>query len=225
MSLATFRKYAKWTNPNLSNRRKRLKKRWKGLRAHASKQILHMDVTIFRPSDHSRVYIYLIMDNFSRAIMGWKVSLQYSSEIALENLKEVCDKYCLLNSNVQLVVDDGPENNGSVNDFFSIPGRQFKKLIAQVDILQSNSMIEAANKRIKYDYLFTKELLDFEVVKVYIASAIESFNNKPLNVLTAYTPLEVLEGAIPDKNRFKAQTRIAVQERKLANKQHVCCVL
>ena len=92
---------------------------------------------------------------------------------------------------MQLLVDDGPENNGAVNDFLSIPVTQFKKIIAQVDILQSNSMIEAANKRIKYDYLFTKELLDFEAVKVYISNAIESFNNKPLNVLTAYTPLEV----------------------------------
>src|SRR5205823_13323464 len=154
------RKYAKWTNPNLSHRRKRLKKCWDGLRAKAAKQILHMDVTIFRPSDHSRAYIYLIMDNFSRAILGWKASFQYSSEIALENLKEVCDKYCLLNSNVQLLVDDGPENNGRVNDFLSTPGMQLKKLIAQVDIRQSNSMIEAANKRMKYDYLFTKELLD-----------------------------------------------------------------
>ena len=126
---------------------------------------------------------------------------------------------------MQLVVDDGPENNGSVNDFFSTPGIQFKKLIAQVDILQSNSMIEAANKRIKYDYLYTKELLDFEAVKAYISSAIESFNNKPLDVLTAYTPMEVLEGAIPDRNRFKAQNRIAVQERKLDNKQQVCCTL
>ena len=126
---------------------------------------------------------------------------------------------------MQLVVDNGPENNGCVNDFFSVPGIKFKKLIAQVDILQSNSMIEAANKRIKYDYLFTKELLDLKAVEVYISSAIESFNNKPLNVLTAYTPLEVLEGAIPDKNRFKAQTRIAVQGRKLANKQQACCVL
>ena len=88
-------------------------------------------------------------------------------------------------------MDDGPENNGSVNDFFSVPGIKFKKLIAQVDILQSNSMIEAANKRIKYDYLFTKELLDLKAVEVYISSAIESFNNKPFNVLTAYTPLEV----------------------------------
>ena len=87
-----------------------------------------------------------------------------------------------MDSNVQLVVDDGPENNGSVNHFFSFPGIKFKKLIAQVDILQSNSMMEAANKRIKYDYLFTIELLDLEAVVVYIYSAIESFNNKPLKM-------------------------------------------
>ena len=62
--------------------------------------------------------------------------------------------YYLSNSSVQLVVDDSPENNGCVNDFLSIPGVQMKKLIAQVDIRQSNSMIEAANKRMKYDYLF-----------------------------------------------------------------------
>jgi putative transposase len=84
MSLATFRKYAKLTNPHLSDRRKKLQKNWIGLRAYASKQILHMDVSIFRPSDYSKVYLYFILDNFSRAILGWKASLQYSSEIALK---------------------------------------------------------------------------------------------------------------------------------------------
>ena len=37
MSLATFRKYVKWTNPNLSNRSKKLEKHWKSLTASASK--------------------------------------------------------------------------------------------------------------------------------------------------------------------------------------------
>jgi putative transposase len=87
MSLATFRKYAKLTNHNLSNRRKKLQKSWIGLKANASKQILHMDVTIFRPSDYSRVYLYFILDNFSRAILGWKASLQYSPEIALKKFE------------------------------------------------------------------------------------------------------------------------------------------
>jgi putative transposase len=165
MSLDPFPKYAKLTNHYLSNRRKKLQKNWIGLKAAASKHILHMDVTIFRPSDHSRVYLYFIFVNFSRAILGWKASLQYSSEITLENLKEVCEKYDLPNSSVHLVVDDGRENNGCVNDFLSIPGIHMKKLIAQVDIRQSNCMIEAANKPMKYDYLFTKELPDFHATK------------------------------------------------------------
>ena len=127
------------------------------------------------------------------------------------------DKHNLLNSNMQLIVDDGPENNGRVNDFLSIPGIQLKKLIAQVDIRQSNSMIEAVNKRMKYDYLFTKEILDFDAAKIYLSRAIESFNNKPLEVLSAYTPLEVLYEAVPDKNRFKDQTQNSSAGKKLSN--------
>jgi len=49
--------------------------------------------------------------------------------------------------------------------------------------------------------------VDFHAAKTYLSSAIESFNNKPLDVLSAYTPLEVLHGAIPDKNRFKASNQ------------------
>ena len=75
----------------------------------------------------------------------------------MENLKEVCYKYDLLKSNAQLIVDDGSENNGSINEFLTLPHVQLKKQIAQIDIRQSNSMIEAVNKRLKYDYLFTKE--------------------------------------------------------------------
>ncbi len=73
--------------------------------------------------------------------------------------------------------------------------------------------------------IFDKELPDFDAAKIYLFSAIESFNNKPLDVLSANTRMEVLHGAVPDKNRFKDQTRIAVQEGKLLNKQQVCCVL
>ncbi len=116
-----FPKIFKWIDPNLLNRRKRWQISWERLRANAPKQILHMDLTIFRPVDHTRVYIYLIIDNFSRAILGWKASLQYSSAIAMENLKEVCYKYNLPKSNTQLIVDDGPENNGSINEFLTSP--------------------------------------------------------------------------------------------------------
>lgn len=44
------------------------RKREIGIRASRPFEILHMDVTIFEPLDQSRVYIYFIVDNFSRNI-------------------------------------------------------------------------------------------------------------------------------------------------------------
>ena len=67
---------------------KRNKKSEIGVRASSPLQMLHMDVTIFKPMDHSKVYTYLIADNFSRTILNWKASLKYSSSIALSLLKE-----------------------------------------------------------------------------------------------------------------------------------------
>lgn len=36
-------------------------------------QTLHMDMTIFKPIDHCKTYIYFMMDNFSRMILSWGV--------------------------------------------------------------------------------------------------------------------------------------------------------
>ena len=41
-----------------------------GIRASRPLQILHMDITIFKPLDNTKVYIYFIVDNFSRAILN-----------------------------------------------------------------------------------------------------------------------------------------------------------
>lgn len=84
-------------------------------------------------------------------------------------------------------------------------------------------MIEAVNKLLKYDYLFTKELPHFEAVKTCLPLAINSYNNKPLIILSAYTPLEVLHGSPPDKNRFKESSKIAVIERRETNQRQKCC--
>jgi hypothetical protein len=54
-----------------------------GIRASRPLQILHMDVTIFKPLDNTKVYIYFIVDNFSRVILNWKASVEYSSSIAM----------------------------------------------------------------------------------------------------------------------------------------------
>ncbi|MBM9578540.1 DDE-type integrase/transposase/recombinase, partial [Leptospira sp. 201903070] len=119
--------------------------------------LLHMDTTILRVQDGAKVYIHFIMDNFSRTILGWKASLEWNSKMAMLNLREVCEKFNLFQKPIQLLCDDGSENAGEVDVFLRSPGLFIEKLIAQVDITFSNSMIEAVNKKMKYEFLFPKK--------------------------------------------------------------------
>lgn len=114
MGLSTFYKYVRILNLRRSKMPPRKIKHSLGIRAKKLAEILHMDITIFKPMDNTRVFIYLIVDNFSKCILGWKASLKYSAQIAFENLYEACNNHNLFNQNIQLIVDGGSENKGEV---------------------------------------------------------------------------------------------------------------
>ena len=70
MGIGTWYKYAR--RLGIKKRFYCLKNKKKiGIRATTPLQILHMDVTIFKPFDNTRIYIYLLVDNFSRSIVSW----------------------------------------------------------------------------------------------------------------------------------------------------------
>jgi putative transposase len=128
MGIITWYKYAN----RLGVKRKFFKlnkKREIGVRASKPFEILHMDVTIFKPMDQTKVYIYFIVDNFSRAILNWKASLEYSSAIALDVLKEAIQKHDIRIDST-LITDGGPENHGEVSKFIS-GEENIKQVIAQ----------------------------------------------------------------------------------------------
>jgi hypothetical protein len=83
-------------------------------------------------------------------------------------------------------------------------------------------MIEAVNKRIKYDFLFRHELLDFEHVERFLKTAVDTYNNRPHSALFGLTPHETFHGKIPDKNLFKLQKEQAKILRIAKNKALVC---
>ena len=128
MGIITWYKYAN----RLGVKRKFFKlnkKREIGVRASKPFEILHMDVTIFKPMDQTKVYIYFIVDNFSRAILNWKASLEYSSAIALDVLKEAIQKHDIRIDST-LITDGGPENHCEVSKFIS-GEENIKQVIAQ----------------------------------------------------------------------------------------------
>ena len=83
-------------------------------------------------------------------------------------------------------------------------------------------MIEAVNKRMKYDFLFRNQLLDFEHTQRFIETAVEQYNNRPHSALFGLTPFEVFHGTKPDKNLFKDRIQQAKTVRKAENKALAC---
>ena len=69
-----------------------------------------MDTCVFGTKDNRKTFIYIIQDNFSRAILDIKTALVYSSPLAKENLLAVITKHQLLNREIELTTDDGVKN-------------------------------------------------------------------------------------------------------------------
>ena len=83
-------------------------------------------------------------------------------------------------------------------------------------------MIEAINKRLKYDYLFTVELQSFEQTHKYLEKSVNDYNNKPQLALYGLTPKEVFEGKTPDKDMFKQEIIISKALRRKTNQTNLC---
>ncbi|MDL2230887.1 integrase core domain-containing protein, partial [Bacteroidales bacterium OttesenSCG-928-L19] len=223
MSLTTFYKYAKQLD-HITTRKIFKAKPKIGIRAQHPKEILHADVCVYRPLDHTKCFIYFIVDNFSRMILGWRISTEYKSAIMLDNLRQVYST-CLLekeNPLTTLLVDDGIENKGLVCEAIENNEIKINRLIAQKDIHFSNSMVEAVNKRVKYDFLFRQQLLDFAHTQRFLEVAVEQYNHRPHSSLYGLTPYEVFHGRAPDKALFKPQMEQAKILRKVENSALSC---
>ncbi len=223
VSVGTWYKYARILGFSKSLPQSRRKNYPVGIRANRIIEKIHADVTIFRPMDNTRVYIYIIMDNY---ILAWKASLKLSAEIFVENLKEVYKKYILPFSqgkSIELIVDGGSENNNDKVDLFldDIDGA-IEKLIAQKDIIFSNSIIESVNKTLKYRHLFQHDILDYHSTVRHLEKAIPGYNTRPHYTHKGLTPQEVSKGIQLNTEQYKKYFQQAYHNRIHENQQVRC---
>jgi putative transposase len=226
INLSTFYKYVALLDLKRSKAYSRRKNHAQGIRANAPLQILHADLTEFKTEDNQKAYIYLVQDNYSRAILSHQVSNERRAQHTLANLEKIKAEY-LLPSKVNecmLLTDDGSENYGETKKF--VDGNDLPKInhvIAQVDVPQSNSMIEAANKQLKYRFLYHQKIEDYSQLKQYVDKAVEDFNSRPHHVLQGLSPMEVLKGKRYDDTAEKKRMAIAKQNRISENQKLKCC--
>ena len=224
--ISTFYKYAGLLQLKRLTPKHRRKNHSTGIKAAAPLQLLHADVTVFRTIDNMKAYIFLVQDNFSRAILQYASRLDCKAATMKKLVSNVHSQY-LQPSEInfcQLMTDDGSENFGPVQDFLlSAENPILQHIVAQRDVEFSNSMIEAANKNLKYRFLYHRHIPDFNSLCQYLPKAIEDFNNRPHDVLCGLTPLEILNGKTIDKVSNYRQMQAAKTVRILENKQQKCC--
>lgn len=214
---------------NPKTKKKFKKKRKIGVRASKPNQIWHADITVVKTLDGVKQYVHLVIDNFSRKVLAHSIQNTVSGLATIKTLEEAIRKAKEVSkdlSNVQLIVDGGPENNNyKIDQFISNSEVNIEKLVALRDVNFSNSMIESINKILKYAYLFPYPSENKADLEINLPNHIEDFNDvRPHGPLNGLTPTEAYRGdRMPEDYRTKILKQARL-DRLTFNRENMCLI-
>lgn len=193
-----------------------------GVKATTPNEIWHIDASIMRLVDGTRVYLHAVIDNFSRRILGWRVEERLNPMNTFTVLSEACAGLDA-STHAQVYMDAGVENlNGIVNPLFE--GELLKRVLAQVDVTFSNSMIEAWWRSLKHQWLYLHQLDNIATVRRLVGFYVQQNNEvMPHSAFSGQTPHEMYFGqALHVVERLAAHRTEARSKRLIANQLSVC---
>jgi putative transposase len=126
-------------------------------------------------------------------------------------------------SRADVIMDSGVENlNGAVDELFD--GSALRRVIAQIEVSFSNSLIEAWWRCLKHQWLFLHALDNLATVRKLIAFYVTEHNEKmPHSAFQGETPDEMYFGRgahVPDE--LTARRTEARQQRVASNRSAAC---
>jgi putative transposase len=138
-------------------------------------ELLHLDVTIIELLDGARATLHAIIDNYSRRILSWTLESRLGSGATCRVLRAAA-KEIVGNKDRSLVVTDaGSENvNRDVDDELS--GANLERVLAQIDVTYSNSMIEAFWCSLENSWLYLHGLESESGLRRLIAFYVQARN-------------------------------------------------
>jgi hypothetical protein len=225
MSLASWYRYARALGITKARTPKKIPKTRKSVRANAVNEIWHMDVSHFKTEDNIKFYIYTVVDNFSRRIIKYDVSMVLSAKMRLNSLKEAIHSEFGVDlshtPSLDLIVDGGSENNNTtINDFITSCHVDIKKKIALRDVVFSNSIVEAPYRILKSRYFQNRPILSTTIKQELDFFVNDYNNNRPHYAHVLYTPNEVAKN--PALLNVKPRLQKINQERLESNRAYCC---
>jgi len=118
-----------------------------GVRATKPNEIWHVDTTLIRLVGGAKVYVHAVIDNYSRRILAWQANTTYDTSTTAKLLIEAA--MGLKGVVPKVYMDSGVENLNTQVDALVASGT-IQRIIAQVDVVFSNSMIESWWRMLKH---------------------------------------------------------------------------
>ena len=191
-----------------------------GFRAAAPNEAWHIDVTIIKLLDGTKAYLHAVIDNYSRRILAWTVGDKLNPMNTCLVLNQAAAH--LSDSETKVCMDSGVENlNKDVDKL--LEGGTLERVIAQLDVTFSNSMIESFWRSLKHGWLFINHLDSMATLRKLVEFYVVEHNTAmPHSAFDGQTPDEMYFGrgeAVPDElaqKRREARSRRVEENRKLA---------
>jgi putative transposase len=124
-----------------------------------------------------RAYLHAVIDNCSRRILSWTLEERLGSGGTCRILREAVVQLNDFPKQTIVVADSGSENvNGAVDDL--LDDEEWTRVLAQVEITFSNSMIEAFWRSLKHAWLYLHPLDSFAALRRLIEFYVKAHNGR-----------------------------------------------
>ena len=164
-----------------------------GLRTTRPNEMWHIDTTVIRLLDGTRVYLHAVIDNFSRRILAWRVADTFAPINSVTVLLEASRAAAPSDTAPVVLADAGAENVNAQVDALIHTG-VLRRLLAFTELKFSNSMIEAWWRSLKHQWLFLHSLDSVTTVRRLVAFYVEEHNH--------VLPHSAFHGQTPDEMYF-----------------------
>jgi transposase InsO family protein len=192
------------------------------VRATAPNEVWHIDTTILKLLDGTRAYLRAVIDNYSRKILAWTVTAQLEP-MATGQVLYAAGKHLVCAGQPIVYVDSGVENLNSAVDA-ALLAACLTRVLAQVEVAFSNSMIEAFWRSLKHQWLYLNSLDSIERMRTLVAFFIEQYNTQmPHPAFSGQTPDEMYFGTAVDLPAELAAARSKAREERLAANRAMFC--
>jgi transposase InsO family protein len=194
-----------------------------GVRANSPGELLHLDVTIIRLLDGTRTYLHAIIDNYSRRILSWTLEARLGTGATCRVLRDAA-KEVIGNVGGTLVVTDAGSENVNRDVDVELDDANLERVLAQIDVTYSNSMIEAFWRSLKHSWLYLHGLESEPELRRLIAFYVQAHNGvMPHSAFDGQTPDEVYFGRGGEVAAELAVGRARARDARLARNRAARC--